>query len=95
MAVGLEVVGLVVVGRGGGRRRRHVDPPLLPLPDGAVEDGGRRAVPGGGSAQSRPGSFHFLFSVRPRTLGNDTKREKISAVRAVLQQQRRIGSDKQ
>lgn len=65
VAVVLEVVGLVVVGGGGRRRRRHVDPPLLPLPDGAVEGGGRRPVPGGGSAQSRPGSFHSLFSVRP------------------------------
>lgn len=40
-----------------GRRRRH--PFLLPLPHGAVEYGGRRAVPGRRAAEPGPHSLHL------------------------------------
>lgn len=45
-----------------GRRRRH--PFLLPLPHGAVEYGGRRAVPGRRAAEPGPHSLHLAAATR-------------------------------
>lgn len=62
LSVGLGLRRGLVSKAGGRGRGQH--PLLLPFPDGSVEDGGRRTVPGRGSAQPGSDSLHWSWSLK-------------------------------